>query len=225
MSSLKKGIVMAAMAALLVGAGATALASDGGAPQAISLSATLPAATPVKVNPRHTALILLDYIPFVAQHLPNTTYLAPSAQLLKTARQAHMLIIHTTVPGLSGWLPGFTPARGEPVVAGYPDKYHALGNIDKPTKLLPLLRQHHINTLIIAGATTSGGVFFTTYESLQQGLTVIIPENAVADFSSNQSDLTLYELLNNEVYNNHVNNPNVTDKTIVTTVSDLSVAP
>lgn len=217
----KKSTVIIASCVALGGLGATALAATAGAAQPITVSVTLPAATGVTVNPSTTALLLIDYLPFVANQV-NNAYLKPSQQLLQEARNAHMLIIHTTVPGISGWIPGFAPKPGEPIVSSYADKYHALNNIDQPTTLLPILRQHGIKTLIVAGATTSGGVYFTTYESLQQGLTVVVPEDAVADVSSTQSTLSLYELLNNEIYNNHANSANVTDRVIVSTVGDLT---
>ena len=56
------------------------------------------------------------------------------------------------------------------------------------------LRQHQVDTVILAGATTSGSIRATAVEAFQRGFHVIIPEEAVGDRSEAIQHFTLLDL-------------------------------
>lgn len=171
---------------------------------AVTLPAGLPAAA-VTVQPRTTAWILVDCIPQVtwSRYVSSPAFLTPSRTLLPAARRAGLLTTRNTVPGVAQWTTGFAPKPGELVVVGRAE----LGVVAQLTPLVAVLQAHHIPTVILAGAATSIGIEQTALESLQQGLTVVIPEDAVADRAAAWSRLTLYTCRTNEVYPNPTNQP------------------
>ncbi len=60
--------------------------------------------------------------------------------------------------------------------------------------VLDFLERQGVDTLILAGATTSGSVRATAVEAIQRGYKVIIPKEAVGDRNSTIQNLTLIDL-------------------------------
>lgn len=84
--------------------------------------------------------------------------------------------------------PHVTPAPGELVIA----KPRASAFFQTP--LLSHLRQHKIETVLVAGCTTSGCVRASVVDAFSHGFTVFVVEEAVFDRSRLSSAVSLFEL-------------------------------
>lgn len=80
------------------------------------------------------------------------------------------------------------PAAGEPVLR----KYHASGF--HGTDLEERLRALGVDTVILAGATTSGCVRATAVDALQRNLRVLVVEEAVGDRDLRAHAASLYDI-------------------------------
>ncbi|ALS21975.1 isochorismatase family protein [Paenibacillus naphthalenovorans] len=56
------------------------------------------------------------------------------------------------------------------------------------------MKGRQIDTLILAGATTSGSIRATAVEALQRGYKVVIPKEAVGDRNQTIQNITLLDL-------------------------------
>ena len=148
----------------------------------------------VSLNPKTTALLLLD---FVAQtcnnaHRPRcVASLKPVARLLARARAAHATIIYSYV--LSGHStdinPILRPHPGEAMVQSGPDKF-------LHTNLAALLRADHIKTVIVTGTAAEGAVLATGSEAAYRGYRVILPADGLSSAHRYAEQYTIWDFLN-----------------------------
>ena len=128
----------------------------------------------VTLDPQSTALILVDFLNLTFKK--GNPAINAADTLLNEAREKGVLVVHTGIivrGGGTDWVSSLAPRDGEPVVLGMPDKFHTPGDIMNGcgTGLQDILHSHHIKTLIIAGGSTSGGVYSTAMEVTISGST------------------------------------------------------
>lgn len=177
------GVVVAAyglMAAALVAARAADVFDEWS-------SVKLPAAPQLKkvtVEPKTTALLLLD---FQTPNCPNRPRCMASLPTMKKflteARAKNVMIVYT----LSGKgtpadiMPDLAPVAGEPSVRSSVDKFMG-------TDLEKILSGRGIRTVIATGVAAHGAVLYTGSAAALRGLNVIVPVDGMS------SDDAFYEL-------------------------------
>ena len=168
---------------------------------------------------RHPALIVVDLNygftdPASPLHCDTQEAIPATARLLAAARSSGAPVIFTTVeydqasirvarafiekaPSLR-WLQAggrwpqiderIAPADGEPVLR----KLFASAFFGTP--LAAMLTAHGRDTVVVAGASTSGCVRATVVDALQHGYRVLVPRQAVADRASGPHEASLVDI-------------------------------
>ena len=164
------------------------------------------------------ALVVIDFCQaYLDEHSPLYAGVedarASCVRLLAAARQAHLPVLHTRVefqPGgadggvffrkvgalecfvrgnpLGDYGEGLTPAEGEVVVV----KQYASGFFG--TSLASTLTSLGVDTLIIAGVSTSGCVRATALDACQHGFVPIVVRDACGDRDQRVHEANLFDL-------------------------------
>ncbi|HEV8354004.1 MAG TPA: isochorismatase family protein [bacterium] len=133
-----------------------------------------PQLRPITVDPRTTALLVLDILNTACNRdrRPRCVASVPRlAVLINRANQRGMFVVYsitnppTTVDNI---LPLIRPIGGEPVVAANADKF--LG-----TNLEQILRDRGIRTVIVTGTAAHGAVLYTASAAALRGFQVVVP--------------------------------------------------
>lgn len=139
-----------------------------------------PELKPVKVDPKVTALVLLDYVKQIcnAERYPHCPQRLPAVKkLLDHARAAGAMVVYTgtTIPPSekADIVPSVAPTDNEPFVKSVLDKF-------LNTDLEKLLKDKGITTLILVGQAAQGAVITTGSEAAQRGFNIIVPVDGVA---------------------------------------------
>jgi nicotinamidase-related amidase len=153
-----------------------------------------PAVHQVTLNPKTTALLLLD---FVKQTCSNTTRprciatINPVRALLARARAHHVTIIYSyVVSGTAADInPALTPRADEATVQSGPDKF-------LNTTLAATLHSDGIKTLIVTGTAAEGAVLATATEAAYRGYTIILPYDGMSSAHTYAEQYVAWDLLN-----------------------------
>jgi nicotinamidase-related amidase len=137
-----------------------------------------PALKPVKVEPRTTALLVMDFVKQTcnAERRPRCVASLPMVQkLIADARAKGVTLIYTLGPGgkPEDYLPGFAPAAGEPIVQSGVDKF--IG-----TDLEKRIKDGGIATVIAVGTAAHGAVLYTASAAAVRGIKVIVPVDGMS---------------------------------------------
>jgi nicotinamidase-related amidase len=138
-----------------------------------------PALTAVTVDPKTTALLLLDLIKQTcnSDRRPRCVASLPKEKkLLDQARANGLLVVYSVVSGIStaaDILPDVTPQANEPVVKGELDKFEG-SDLDK------ILKDKGIKTVIVAGVASDGAILYTGTTAFLHGYQTIIPVDGVS---------------------------------------------
>lgn len=139
-----------------------------------------PALHSVTVDPRTTALLMLDFVTQTCDPKPRCLASLPKvAALLKAARAAHALVVYSVVvanKGTEAVLPQVAPLGTEPVVKSGPDKF--IG-----TDLAEVLKAHGITTVIPVGTAAEGAVMYTASHAAFLGYKVVLPVDGMSSAS------------------------------------------
>lgn len=132
----------------------------------------------VTVNPKTTALLVLDIIKPVCnmERYPRCPATIPTVKKLITeARVKGVAVIYTTVLNAPKTViyDEVAPAEGDPVVPGLLDKF-------LHTNLEKILRDKGVTTIIMVGAVAQGADIMTGSEAAQLGFSVVVPVDAIS---------------------------------------------
>jgi nicotinamidase-related amidase len=138
-----------------------------------------PALQTVTVDPKTTALLVLDFVkqtcnPTLRPRCPAS--LPKVAALLKAARAAKALVVYSVVmanKGTEDVLPQVAPLGNEPVVKSGPDKF-------LNTDLQQVLQSHGITTVIPVGTAAEGAVLYTASHAAMLGYKVVLPVDGMS---------------------------------------------
>ncbi|HVB90136.1 MAG TPA: isochorismatase family protein [Beijerinckiaceae bacterium] len=127
----------------------------------------------VTVDPKNTALLVLDLIKQTCNQKVRPRCLAslPKVKAFLAQARAHkMMVVYSLIPGATAASiqPAVAPLGTEPTVASHANKF--IG-----TDLNKILKAKHIKTVIIVGTTAQGAVLFTGSEAAFLGYKVIVP--------------------------------------------------
>jgi nicotinamidase-related amidase len=144
-----------------------------------------PALKPVNVDPKTTALLMLDFMNQNCGKRPACVASVPAVKKLLTAARAakatviYSFIAHTTAADV---IKDVAPMADEPHVISGPDKF-------LHTDLEKILKDKGIKTVIAVGTSANGAVLYTASAAALRGMNVIVPVDGMSSVSP-YSDLT-----------------------------------
>ena len=153
-----------------------------------------PALKPVTVDPRTTALLILDIQSTNCnmQRRPRCVASIPRIQaLLNRAMARGMPVVYSLGSGatVADVLWQVRPLGGEPVVTSGPDKFFR-------TDLEQILRDRGVRTVIVVGTAANGAVIFTSSGAALRGLQVILPVDGMSADNTYIEQYTAWHLAN-----------------------------
>lgn len=169
------GVIAIAAAAIL---GAAAPASAGNviddwagikAPPAPQLKA-------VTVDPKTTALLMLDFMNQNCGKRPACVTSIPAVKkLLAAARAAKASVVYSIIANTTtaDVIKDVAPTADEPHIQAGPDKF-------LHTDLEKILKDRGIQTVVITGTASNGAVLFTGAAAALRGLKVIVPVDGMS---------------------------------------------
>ena len=195
-------VAVAVAAAALIGAmSLPAQASDIIAEWASVKAPPPPAVKAVKVDPKTTALLMLDFLKQNCGVRPRCVATVPVAKkLLDEARAAHATVIysyfanHTAKDILDK---GLMPKRGEPSVTSFADKF-----ID--TDLEKMLKDKGIKTVITIGTSANGAILYTGSGAALRGINVIVPVEGISSADTYSEQFSVWQLANGPTFGKRV---------------------
>ena len=148
-----------------------------------------PALKPVTLDPKTTALLVMDLIKQACneQNRPRCIASLPKIQkLLAAAREKGVTVIYTIFPSpapnipapvIGDTLPLVAPKGDEPVIVSFVDKFILR---DKDTGLEKILKDKGITTVITVGTATHGAVLYTSSAASLRGFNVVVPVDGMS---------------------------------------------
>jgi nicotinamidase-related amidase len=144
-----------------------------------------PALKPVTVDPKTTALLMLDFMNQNCGKRPACVASVPAVKkLLGEARAHKMAVVYSFIAKTSGAdvIKDVAPQAGEPNVTSGPDKF-------LHTDLEKILKDKGIKTVIAVGTSANGAVLYTASAAALRGMSVIVPVDGMSS-SNTYADLT-----------------------------------
>jgi nicotinamidase-related amidase len=162
-----------------------------------------PVLKPVTIDPKTTALLMLDFLNQSCGKRPRCLASLPAVKnFLAEARVKGMMVVYTTVPGrtVADTLEAVAPAGSEPVVLAGVDKF-------LNTDLDKILKDKGIQTVITIGTAAHGAVLHTASAAGMRGMKVIVPVDGMSGVSADTyiEQYTAWHLANAPAFS-----PNVT---------------
>jgi nicotinamidase-related amidase len=142
----------------------------------------------VTIDPKTTALLMLDFLKQNCAPVPACTATLPAMQgLLNTARQKKMLVVYTMFEPAkpADILPQVAPTGKEPMITAFLDKF-------LNTDLDKVLKKNHIKTVIVVGSASNGAVLFTATSAFFHGYQVVVPVDGISSRAPYADQSTLY---------------------------------
>jgi len=144
-----------------------------------------PALKPVKVDPKTTALLMLDFMNQNCGKRPACVASVPAVKkLLAAARAAKATVVYSFIAKTTGAdvIKDVAPMADEPHVLSGPDKF-------LHTDLEKILKDKGIKTVIAVGTSANGAVLYTASAAALRGMDVIVPVDGMSSANS-YADLT-----------------------------------
>lgn len=148
-----------------------------------------PELTSITVDPKTTALLMLDFLKQNCGSNPRCVATLPKAQkFLTAARAKNMTIIYSLFPGpvISDTLPEVAPKGTEPVVTSFFNKFLD-ADLDK------ILKDKGIKTVILMGAASDGAILYTGTEAFFRHYQTIIAVDAIAGGTAYVDQFSVYQ--------------------------------
>jgi nicotinamidase-related amidase len=205
---LTSGVVVA----LCGGAAQSAQNTTAGRPMMTLQMPATPDPARVTLNPRTTALMVLDYVEDICNAQPSCKgkMLPAMTPFLARARQAGLTVAYgTREQNMAHWLPQVAPAAGDiKIVNVAQDRFYN-------TDLDRQLKAKGITTIIMVGWKVSGSVTYTSVGAMARDYTVVIPVDTTSAASDYETTIGFYNVLNS----GNANLPNETLKKGAVTLS------
>jgi nicotinamidase-related amidase len=130
----------------------------------------------VTVDPKTTALLMLDFMNQNCGKRPACVASIPAVKkLLMEARAAKVAVVYSIIANTTtaDVIKDVAPAADEPHVQAGPDKF-------LNTDLAKILKDKGIQTVIVTGTASNGAVLFTASGAAMRGLKVIVPVDGMS---------------------------------------------
>lgn len=152
-----------------------------------------PALKPVTVDPKTTALLMLDFVPhdpYCGGGKPRCGATLPAMKQLLAQARAHGATVVYSVAGKyesSDIAKDIAPATNDPSVKSKADKF-------LNTDLEKILKDKGIQTVIVTGTAANGAVLYTGTGAALRGLKVIVPVDGLSANELYEEQLTVWQL-------------------------------
>ena len=177
------------------------LALGGGAAQAQSTSKplltlqmpALPDPVRVTLDPKTTALLVLDYVEPICNSQPKCKgqMLPAMTPFMARARKAGLVVAYgTREQNMSKWLPEVAPAPGDIKILNTAQDRFYNTDLDKA------LKAKGIKTIIMVGWKVSGSVAYTSVGATLRDYTVVIPVDTTTATTDYETAIGFYQILN-----------------------------
>lgn len=150
-----------------------------------------PELKPVKVDPKTTALLILDMEASICKSPRCIASIPNINNLLTRARKNNMLVVYSLIPtgDPSDIFRQLSPLRGDPIVKSSVDKFYK-------TNLEKILQKKGIKTVIVTGYAANGAVLHTATGSAFRGYNVIVPVDGMSANDPYAEQYTAWHMLN-----------------------------
>jgi nicotinamidase-related amidase len=189
---MKRNLIAALAAGIMVAALApSAQAADIVDEWASVKAPAAPALKPVTVDPKTTALLMLDFMKQNCGQRPRCVATLPAMKkLLADARAAKATVIYSIIANstIADVLPDVA-AQGEPSVQAGVDKFLR-------TDLEKILKDKNITTVIVAGTASNGAVLYTGSGAATRGMNVIVPVDGMSAIDPYAEYSTVFTFMN-----------------------------
>ncbi len=179
--------------ALAIGSAVAQEAKPSAAPmQTLQMPAT-PNPARVTLDPRTTAVIVLDFVEDICNAQPTCTgkMLPAMVPFLAQARKAGLIVAYgTRERNMTKWLKEVAPAADDIKIMSMAQDRFFKTDLDK------ILKARGIKTLVIAGWKISGSVTYTSVGAMAHDYTVVIPMDATSAGSDFETIIGFYNVLN-----------------------------
>ena len=170
-------------------------AAERGAPgkmQTVQMPAT-PDPTRVTLDPKTTALVVLDYVEDIcnSQASCKTKMLPAMTPFMERVRKAGLTVAYgTRAQNMTKWLKEVAPTSGDiKIVNTAQDRFYGT-DLDKE------LKAKGIKTLVMVGWKISGSVTYTSVGAMAHDYTVVIPMDTTSAGSDYETTIGFYNVLN-----------------------------
>jgi nicotinamidase-related amidase len=177
---MKRNLIAALAAVAVAALTLPAQANDIVAEWASVKQPAVPALKPVTVDPKTTALLMLDFMNQNCGKRPRCVASIPAMKkLLAAARAAKATVVYSIIARTTtaDVIKDVAPEASEPHVQSGPDKF-------LHTDLEKILKDKGIKTVIAVGTSSNGAVLFTASEAAFRGMNVIIPVDGMSSVSA-----------------------------------------
>lgn len=149
---------------------------------------------PVTIDPKVTALVILDIQPQTCnvERRPRCLPSVARIQVLLTpARAKGVAVVYSLAAGgtAADIFKEVAPVAGDPVVLSGPDKFFG-------TDLEKILKEKGIQVVIIVGTASHGAVLYTASGAALRGLKVIVPVDGMSADNTYAEQYTTWHLAN-----------------------------
>jgi nicotinamidase-related amidase len=153
----------------------------------------IPDPVAVALNPRTTALLVLDYVDPICSSQPrcSDSMLPALTAFLAKARDVGMVVVYgTREQTMSKWLPQVAPVSGDIKISSTTqDRFYNTG-LDRA------LKAKGITTIVMAGWKVSGSVTYTSVGATVRDYTVVVPVDTTAAATDYETVIGFYQILN-----------------------------
>lgn len=150
-----------------------------------------PELKPVTIDPKETALLMLDFTKQSCGPRPRCVASLPKMKsLLDQAREKGVHVVYSLAgQTVADILPDVALRAGEPFVSSGPDKF-------LNTDLEKILKEKGAKTVIVVGVAAEGAVLNTGAGSALRGFKVIVPVDGVSSSTTYAEQYTAWHLAN-----------------------------
>jgi nicotinamidase-related amidase len=185
---MKRHLIAAAAAGFMLAFAPVAHATDIVDEWASVKAPPAPALKEVKVDPKTTALLMLDFMKQNCGQRPRCIATLPAMKkLLGEARAAKVPVIYSIIANstIADVLPDVAAQPGEPHVLSGPNKFRNM-------ELETILKDKGITTVIITGTAANGAVLQTAVGAVGRGMNVIVPVDGLSSADAYDDLATVY---------------------------------
>jgi nicotinamidase-related amidase len=196
---------------------ATAQAREAGSGkmQTLQMPAT-PEPARVTLDPKTTALVVLDYVDDICNNQASCTgkMLPAMTPFMEKVRKAGLTVAYgTRAQNMTKWLKQVAPQGNDiKVINTAQDRFYGT-NLDQQ------LKAKGIKTLIMVGWKISGSITYTSVGAMAHDYTVVIPTDTTSAGSDYETTIGFYNVLNSG--NANLANQPLKDKAVTLTRTDL----
>ena len=202
--------------ALFCGAAQTQPIAQGDKPMMTLQMPATPDPARVTLDPKTTALIVLDFVEDICNRQPSCKgqMLPAMTPFMERVRKAGLVVAYgTREQNMTKWLKEVAPAPGDiRIVNTAQDRFYN-------TDLDKALKAKGIKTLIMVGWKVSGSVTYTSVGAMARDYTVVIPVDTTSAGSSYETTIGFYNVLNSG--NANLANEPLKPKAVTLTRTDM----